>query len=182
MLLISWTWTIISLSSNITYHQSCAASAATATKPFPSKQACNAFHSSKATALSSYRSAMACSKVMKICIFVIWLLLSHVAMSLAFATISTGLSDCPIVALPGDMLIGVGCGIGFSMKSRTSQCSRAIMVWAFHTFQFEPLSLSHSVLSRSFASSQSIFEGMFEICGLGVLYRVWLMSWAHNLL
>src|SRR5258708_27168872 len=42
------------------------------------------------------------------------------------------------------------------MKSRTSRCSRAIMVWAFHSFQFEPLSLSHSMLSRSFASSWSV--------------------------
>ncbi len=43
------------------------------------------------------------------------------------------------------------------------------MVWAFHTFQFEPSSLSGSMLSRSFTSSQSVFEGMFEISGLGVL-------------
>ena len=85
------------------YCQSHATNAATATKPFPSKLAHNALHSSEATVLSLYRSAMACSKVMKTYILATQLFLSHAAISSAFATMSAGPSECLAVAFPGDI-------------------------------------------------------------------------------
>ncbi len=175
----------MSLSSNITYHQRQAASAATATNPFPSKHAWSASHSSKATVLSSNRSATACPSVMNTCILATQFPLSHATISSAFAILYPDLWDDLSSALsPGDNTMGAGLELGLLMKSKTSWCSRAIRVWAFHTLQFEPLSLRHSMLSRSFASSQSVFEGMSILCCLWVLafFVNLLVSWAHNLL
>src|SRR5258708_9400281 len=154
----------MSLSGNITYHQSWAASAATATRPFPLKHAQSASHSSDAMVLSSNRSATTCSSVMNICILATWFPLSHAVISSAFAIVYPDpLDDLSSALLPGDKTMGAGLELGLLMKSKTSRCSRAIRVWAFHTLQFEPSSLRHSILSRSFASSQSVFEGMSVI-------------------
>src|SRR5260370_10639513 len=123
--LISWIWTIISLSSSITYLHNQAANPATATKPLPSNQARNVAHSPEAISLSSNRLATECSKVMKTCILATQFPLSHAAILSAFDVVDAS-PDSGLATV--DDTLGMGRVFRMSMNSMTSRCSRAIRV------------------------------------------------------